>query len=190
MQLKKRTRYSPTRTTSSVHSQTTSLDSGLGSSEGYSTGRSVTPIHSLTHAYIKEQTMLNQLLPTREKEAQAAAISLISNLPQPALLSSRNQRTLRHHSRRLSQPKDSYMQHHQHQQHPQSTPSISQSSHRQQQQQLSQSSGGSRSTSGGDTLIVYHLDDFPTPFAKRLGGREITLSDFKEKVFLRKGEYR
>ena len=100
-----------------------------------------------------------------------------------------------HHSRfrgtrQLSQPKRSYKQ--QQHQHPQSTPSpISQSSHRQQsrqQQQLSQS-GGNRS-SGGDTLIVYHLDDFPTPFAKRLGGGDITLSDFKDKVFLRKGEYR
>ena len=69
-------------------------------------------------------------------------------------------------------------------------------SHRQQQQQMSQTSGGggggSRSGGGqgGDTLIVYHLDDFPTPFAKRLGGGDITLSDFKEKVFLRKGDYR
>ena len=65
-------------------------------------------------------------------------------------------------------------------------------SHR--QQHLSQSGGGgssgSRSGGGGDTLIVYHLDDFPTPFAKRLGGGDITLSDFKEKVFLRKGDYR
>ena len=107
-------------------------------------------------------------------------------------------------TRQLSQPKRSYKQQQQHQQqqqqhhqqqHPQSTPSpISQSSHRQQQQQLSQSSGGggggNRTTSGGDTLIVYHLDDFPTPFAKRLGGGDITLLDFKEKVFLRKGEYR
>lgn len=93
-------------------------------------------------------------------------------------------------TRQLSQPKRSYKQ-----QHPQSTPSpMSQSHRQQQQQQLSQSSGGggggNRSGSGGDTLIVYHLDDFPTPFAKRLGGGDITLSDFKEKVFLRKGDYR
>ena len=42
----------------------------------------------------------------------------------------------------------------------------------------------------GEVLIVYHLDDFPTPFAKRIGGSEITLGEFKEKVFARKGEFR
>ncbi len=84
--IQRRQRYSPTRTTSSVHSQTTSLDSGLGSSEGGSTSGLVKPIHGHTHTYIKGQTMLNQLLPTRQKEAQAAAIALISNLPQPDLL--------------------------------------------------------------------------------------------------------
>lgn len=42
----------------------------------------------------------------------------------------------------------------------------------------------------GDTLIIYTLDELPTPFAKRLGGTDITLKDFKERVFARKGEYR
>ena len=41
-----------------------------------------------------------------------------------------------------------------------------------------------------DVLVVYHLDDFPTPYAKRIGGSEITLAEFKEKVFARKGDYR
>ena len=41
-----------------------------------------------------------------------------------------------------------------------------------------------------DTLVVYHLDDFPTPYAKRIGGTGITLAEFKEKVFARKGDYR
>lgn len=41
-----------------------------------------------------------------------------------------------------------------------------------------------------DTLIMYTLDELPTPFAKRLGGTELTLKDFIERVFARKGEYR
>ena len=102
---------------------------------------------------------------------------------------------LTHHryrgTRQLSQPKRSYKQQQQ-QHHPQSSPSPM--SHRQQQMNQSGGGGGGRTGSssqgGGDTLIVYHLDDFPTPFAKRLGGGDITLSDFKEKVFLRKGDYR
>ena len=42
----------------------------------------------------------------------------------------------------------------------------------------------------GDTLVMYTLDELKTPFAKRLPGTEITLKDFKERVFARKGEYR
>lgn len=49
----------------------------------------------------------------------------------------------------------------------------------------------SRSRPAGETLVVYHLDEIPTPYAKRLGTTtEITLGDFKEKVFARNGEYR
>jgi len=44
--------------------------------------------------------------------------------------------------------------------------------------------------SSGDVLVVYHLDDFPTPFAKRIGSSDLTLGTFKEKVFARKGDYR
>lgn len=39
-------------------------------------------------------------------------------------------------------------------------------------------------------LVVYHLDEIETPFAKRIGGTEITLGDFKNKVFARRGEFR
>ena len=41
-----------------------------------------------------------------------------------------------------------------------------------------------------DTLIVYHLDDVPTPFAKKISGHNLTLSDFKHKVLKRTGEFR
>lgn len=41
-----------------------------------------------------------------------------------------------------------------------------------------------------NTLIMYTLGELPTPFAKRLSGAELTLKDFKERVFARKGEYR
>ena len=39
-------------------------------------------------------------------------------------------------------------------------------------------------------LVVYNLDDFPTPYAKRIGSSDLTLGTFKDKVFARKGEYR
>jgi hypothetical protein len=41
-----------------------------------------------------------------------------------------------------------------------------------------------------NTLIMYTLGDLATPFAKRLSGSDLTLKDFKDKVFARKGEYR
>ena len=37
---------------------------------------------------------------------------------------------------------------------------------------------------------MYTLDELPTPFAKRLNGTDLTLKDFIERVFARKGEYR
>ena len=82
---------------SSVHSQATSSDSGLGSSEDWSTGISVTPIHDHTHAYVKGQGMLNQLLPMRQKEARAAAIALISNTPMPDMLNPHVSKAMHHH---------------------------------------------------------------------------------------------
>lgn len=41
-----------------------------------------------------------------------------------------------------------------------------------------------------NTLIMYTLGELTTPFAKRLSGSELTLKDFKERVFARKGDYR
>lgn len=41
-----------------------------------------------------------------------------------------------------------------------------------------------------NTLIMYTLNDLKTPFAKRLSGSEVTLKDFKERVFARKGDFR
>ncbi len=73
-------------TTSSVYS--TYSDSGVGGDWATATGTSglVTPIHDHTHAYVKGQSMLNQTLPARQKEAQAAAIALISNTPMAEML--------------------------------------------------------------------------------------------------------
>lgn len=80
-------------TSSSVYS--TYSDSGVGGD--WATSGLVTPIHDHTQAYVKGQTMLNQLLPTRQKEAQAAAIALISNSPQPDMLNPQVQRPMHHH---------------------------------------------------------------------------------------------
>lgn len=77
-------------TSSSVYS--TYSDSGVGGD--WANSGLVTPIHDHTQAYVKGQSMLNQLLPTRQKEAQAAAIALISNSPQPDML---NPRPMHHH---------------------------------------------------------------------------------------------
>ena len=80
-------------TSSSVYS--TYSDSGVGGD--WATSGLVTPIHDHTQAYVKGQTMLNQILPTRQKEAQAAAIALISNSPQPDMLNPQVQRPMHHH---------------------------------------------------------------------------------------------
>lgn len=42
----------------------------------------------------------------------------------------------------------------------------------------------------GDILVVYYCDDFPTPFAKRVNGRNFTLADFKTNVLMKTGKYR
>ncbi len=42
----------------------------------------------------------------------------------------------------------------------------------------------------GQTLVVYHLDQIPTPFAMRVPGSNITLADFKAKVLKRPGNFR
>ena len=68
--------------TTSSFDYSTNSDSGWGvdlTSAG--TSGLVTPIHDHTCAYIK-----GQILPTRRKEAQAAAIALISNTPMPNIL--------------------------------------------------------------------------------------------------------
>ena len=80
-------------TSSSVYS--TYSDSGVGGD--WATSGLVTPIHDHTQAYVKGQTMLNQMLPTRQKEAQAAAIALISNSPQPDMLNPHVSRSMHHH---------------------------------------------------------------------------------------------
>ena len=90
---KKRRGYGPMSTSSSVYS--TYSDSGVGGD--WVTSGLVTPIHDHTQAYVKGQTMLNQLLPTRQKEAQAAAIALISNSPQPDMLNPHVPRGMQHH---------------------------------------------------------------------------------------------
>ena len=41
-----------------------------------------------------------------------------------------------------------------------------------------------------DTLIVYYRDDFPTPFAKRIISRHVSLAEFKTKVLMKTGKYR
>lgn len=48
------------------------------------------------------------------------------------------------------------------------------------------------STSVGDgTLVVYHLGDLATPYAKRVSSPQITLGEFKVKIFAKNpGEYR
>ena len=94
---KKRRGYGPMSTSSSVYS--TYSDSGVGGDWATATGTSglVTPIHDHTHAYVKGQSMLNQLLPTRQKEAQAAAIALISNTPMPDMLNPHVSRAMHHH---------------------------------------------------------------------------------------------
>ena len=50
----------------------------------------------------------------------------------------------------------------------------------------------STTTSSPDgMLIVYHLGDLPTPYAKRIGSSQITLGEFKVKIFAKNpGEYR
>ena len=94
---RKRRGYGPMSTSSSVYS--TYSDSGVGGDwvTANNTSGLVTPDH--TRAYVKGQTMLNQILPTRQKEAQAAAISLISNLPQPDMLNPHVSRAIHHHQR-------------------------------------------------------------------------------------------
>lgn len=46
-------------------------------------------------------------------------------------------------------------------------------------------------TSTDGVLIVYHLGELPTPFAKRVSSSQITLGEFKVKIFAKNpGEYR
>ena len=80
-------------TSSSVYS--TYSDSGVGGD--WATSGLVTPIHDHTQAYVNGQSMLNRILPTRQKEAQAAAIALISNSPQPDMLNPQVPRSMHHH---------------------------------------------------------------------------------------------
>ena len=87
-------------TSSSVYSAYS--DSGVGGDWATATGTSglVTPIHDHTHAYVKGQTMLNQILTTRQKEAQAAAIALMSNTPMPDMLNPQVPRTMHQRQKR------------------------------------------------------------------------------------------
>ena len=87
-------------TSSSVYSAYS--DSGVGGDWATATGTSglVTPIHDHTHAYVKGQSMLNQILPTRQKEAQAAAIALMSNTPMPDMLNPHVSRSMHQRQKR------------------------------------------------------------------------------------------
>lgn len=216
----------------------TTSDSGVG--DTLATSDLATP-PSNVHAYLKRQNLLARSMPERDRRAQAAAIALISNSPQPDELDWATQsmppqvnrdrhrsrqghqfvnyphayssddssscftmtsksstsdlfipRRLPHHfhsdsddphrfshsrhyppRRQLTTPKRSHLVQHSHK------PSPGIADHAMPPQRQSE-----------DTLVVYHLDDFPTPYAKRIGGTGITLAEFKEKVFARKGDYR
>ena len=87
-----------------------------------------------------------------------------------------NFHTHRYHRRQLSTPKRSHQLAHKHA--PTGPPIVE------------QRMAPPQRHSSGDVLVVYHLDDFPTPFAKRIGSSDLTLGTFKEKVFARKGDYR
>ena len=71
------------------------------------------------------------------------------------------------------------------------TPSPLAEPHRQIPPQQNQQAPTPHMHNRGDSLLVmYTLEELPTPFAKRLSGSDLTLKDFKERVFARKGEYR
>lgn len=89
----KRRGHGPMSTASSVYSAYS--DSGVGGD--WANSGLVTPIHDHTQAYVAGQTMLYQQLPARQKEAQAAAIALISNSPQPDMLNPHVRRPMHHH---------------------------------------------------------------------------------------------
>ena len=40
------------------------------------------------------------------------------------------------------------------------------------------------------TLVVYHLDQVPTPYAMRIQGSNVTLRDFRDRVLKRPGNFR
>lgn len=236
---------------SSVFSATS--DSGVGG-DGWAANEITPPTTDRLHAYVQRQNIIASRLPERERTAQAAAIALISNSPQPDSLSplpghhqqhqhqqhrdndrhtAPSRRHMGHYSsddsssvftitsqsstsdlfiprrannhplyaesddqhhfssrsnrRTLTIPKTSRnMKNHapsplaeQHQQHRQMPP-----------QQTQRAPNHAHRGDVVNTLVMYTLDDLPTPFAKRLSGSDLTLKDFKERVFLRKGEFR
>lgn len=83
--------------------------------------------------------------------------------------------THRYHRRQLSTPRRSHQLSHKHT--PPGPP-------------IAEQRVGPPQRHNGDILVVYHLDDFPTPYAKRISSTDLTLGTFKEKVFARKGDYR
>lgn len=80
----KRSQKQTTSGCSSVLSATS--DSGVGE---WGTSGLVTPTNDRLHAYLQHQNMFASRQPERDRNAQAAAIALISNSPQPDSLNPR-----------------------------------------------------------------------------------------------------
>lgn len=85
--------FSRTSGCSSVLSTTS--DSGVG--DTIATSGLVTPQQERLAAFVHRQKTLTNTIPERERDARAAAISLISNSPQPESLNPRIPPSARHH---------------------------------------------------------------------------------------------
>lgn len=85
--------FSRTSGCSSVLSTTS--DSGVG--DTLATSGLVTPQQERLAAFVHRQKTLTNSIPERERDARAAAISLISNSPQPESLNPRVSSSIRHH---------------------------------------------------------------------------------------------
>lgn len=140
--------------------------------------------------YVHQQNMVASCLSERERSAQAAAISFMSNLPQNEDLnpdpcgSNLCQRDIswQDNTKKLA---ESTRQ--------QDFNAILSPNHRHSPSHLVRWQHLPKSDlprSRSVTLFVYTLNELPVPYAKRLSGMNFTLKDFKDKVFGRTGEYR
>lgn len=159
------------------------------------------------HMYVCQQNMVASRLPERERSAQAAAIALMSNSPQPQDLNpvphlyrvngrkdgsgetvscQSSQSDLFVPKARLADSANQQNSNICRSRFPAPQASHTPSPLTMQQHLPARDLPRSRMV----TLFLYTLNQLPVPYAKRLSGTDFTLKDFKEKVFGRTGEYR